>query len=247
MENTIGQFTFIGALRALADLMLPRVCVACGCRLESGEQDICSGCLDDIPLTYYWLRSRNPMADSLNSRITDESFRPYSYAAALFFYRRESGYSNITKALKYGGNFSVGRRFGSMLGKYLAGAEHFSDVDTVVPVPLHWTRRFKRGYNQAEVIAGSIAKELGAGVSADLLVRRHRTATQTHLDKAGKISNVSGAFATGKIPSQKPSHILVVDDVCTTGATLAECHKVLSEEFGQEVRISVATLGCLEG
>lgn len=247
METSITDISFKGAMCALADLLMPRVCVACGRILDQCEHNICPACLEDIPRTYYWLRTRNPMADSLNAAIgNDGDFRPYSFAAALFFYRKDSKYAGITKSLKYSHNFKVGRLFGSMLGSCLAGAGHFADVDLVVPVPLHWTRRFRRGYNQAEVIATAVAAVLGVPVSRGMLRRTHRTGTQTHLGREEKASNVRGAFAIGRMPATAPRHILLIDDVCTTGATLAQCHKVLSATLGPSVRISAATLGCVE-
>ena len=91
---------------------------------------------------------------------------PYQRATALFFYRRGSGYDQITQALKYGRNFKAGRHFAAMLGRLLRDSPLFSDVDLVVPVPLHWTRRLRRGYNQAEVIAREIARSLSASRAA---------------------------------------------------------------------------------
>lgn len=244
MEDSIRQVTFRVALSALGDLLLPRECVTCGRTLGPDESDICSDCLEDIPRTYYWLRSRNPMADTLNSLIGEgEGFRPYVYAVSLFFYNRDSRYSSITKAIKYSRNIGVGRKFATMLGEAIAVAGHFSDVDMVVPVPLHWTRRFKRGYNQAEVIARGIADVLRAPVCTEILRRKHRTGTQTHLGKEGKAANVRGAFVVGRHNGQIPHHILLVDDVFTTGSTLAECYRTLSASFGPGVCISAATLG----
>lgn len=247
MDTSILNVSFKGALRSLSDLFMPRVCITCSAVLSPEEQVVCSDCLGDIPHTYYWLRTRNPMADSFNARIGNQGeYRGYSYAAALFFYRTGSKYSSITKALKYGRNLEAGRFFGTLLGKALSGAEHFRDIDLVVPVPLHWTRRFKRGYNQAYVIAREVAAILKVPVSDKLLRRRNRTGTQTHLNREEKAANVQSAFAIGKLPGSPVHHILLIDDVCTTGATLAECHKVLSAALGPEVRISAATLGCVE-
>lgn len=95
-----------------------------------------------------------------------DTCQPYQRAAALFFYRRGSGYDLITQSLKYGRNFEAGRHFAAMLGRLLRESPLFSDVDLVVPVPLHWTRRLRRGYNQAEVIAREVARELGRGGAA---------------------------------------------------------------------------------
>ena len=230
---------------AVLDLVMPRVCVICGRELSVDERTACGECLADIPRTYFWLRERNPMADRFNASIgNDGCYEPYCRAAALFFYSGESLYSNITKSLKYHRCFNSGEYFGTMLGRLLAGSTYFEGVDLVVPVPLHWTRRFKRGYNQAEIIASAIAKALGAPMGASVLKRSRRTVTQTHISRAAKAENLRGAFSPGVLPQVAPHHILLVDDVFTTGATLAECHRALRQVYGPSIRISAATLGC---
>ena len=124
----------------------------------------------------------------------------------------------------------------------MAGAAHFTDIDAVIPVPLHWTRKWSRGYNQAECIAKALAKELGAELGTDILFRHRRTTTQTKLAIDQKSRNVYGAFEA--IPQvSTPVHVLLVDDVFTTGSTLMACYVALRAVFPSSVRISVATLG----
>ncbi len=216
----------------------------------------------------------------------------YAFAAALFFYHSEAGYRHIPYQIKYQGNLEAGRYFGRMLGRRLAGAGRarpeaaggrgaedcgagaagpWADVDMVIPVPLHWMRRWKRGYNQAEVIAGAVAEAMDVPMRNDILIRRRRTETQVKLKVEDKARNVSGAFAVSEEAAalygrpverygedgsvrasgrrgsgSHPRHILIVDDVFTTGSTLAACHEAIREVFPAEVRISVVTLGYLE-
>lgn len=236
------------ALSALSDLAMPRVCVVCGRELLLQEKNICLPCLEDMPLTYHWLRDRNPMADKLNAVLQNEEYEPYSYACALFFYDSIAGYSNIPQSLKYERNFSAGRQFAAMLGEKLARAAYLKNVDAVIPVPLHRLRRFKRGYNQAEIIAREAAAALGAPLRTDILLRSRRTRTQTRLSFEGKKNNVSGAFRVSKKALKEglsAKHILLIDDVFTTGATLGECHRTIRAAFGPGLRISVATLACV--
>ncbi len=294
-------------LMAVGDLVLPRVCLVCGERLNLEERHICLGCLADMPLTRYWERKHNPMADRFNERIQkrieEEAAREggagherYAFAAALFFYHSDAGYRHIPYQIKYMGNFAAGRYFGRMLGRRLEaaggrGAENrdvwedvagqwaeeegqreeeagpWADVDMVMPVPLHWMRRWKRGYNQAEVIAGAVAEAMGICMRNDVLIRRRRTKTQVKLNVEEKARNVSGAFAVseearaeiaglgperqggienGSCNLKSVRHILLVDDVFTTGSTLEACHGALREIFPPSVRISAVTLGYLE-
>lgn len=251
-------------MRACADMVLPRVCIVCGQKLLIDEKHLCLHCLAGLPLTGNWLVSHNSMADRFNEMI-QESYgmsghgERYAFACALFFYDSEGEYRHIPYNIKYRGDIHTGSYFGMMLGKKMAGAGHFCDIDLVIPVPLHWTRRWKRGYNQAEIIAKAIADEIGAPMRTDILKRTRRTATQTRLDIEGKSRNVSGAFHctadalpySDNIHSETcvptgcghPGHILLVDDIFTTGSTLHACFSALRSVFPPEVRISVATLG----
>ncbi len=259
-------------LRAAGDVVLPRRCVVCGCRLLMAEDFICLGCLTDMPLTRYWERARNPMADGFNERIqkrlegrSDAEMdlsgsegcgcmtrrnEHYSYAAALFFYHSEAGYRHIPYQIKYHGNIALGKHFGRILGQKLSDGGHWEDADLVVPVPLHWARRWKRGYNQAEVIAGALAEILGVPMRTDILERRKRTKTQVKISIEEKGRNVSGAFEATEtartMTAGSVRHILLVDDVFTTGSTLEACHNALRAVFPPPMRISAVTLGYLE-
>jgi ComF family protein len=261
---------------AVMDFFLPRHCVVCDSVLGPRENHLCEACWGDLPHTYYWMLRNNPMADRFNALIQErleEDFRTrtistdatitasnpdggnpnksaqrerYAYAAALFFYRAESDYSKITRCIKYQGRLEVGKHFGRLLGEKLAGSSLFSDVDAVVPVPLHWLRRWKRGYNQAEVIASGVAECLGIPMRPDILRRCRRTRTQTKLSVDEKKANVAGAFAVHEQVHAEElpfRHILIIDDVFTTGSTLFACFEALRTVFPPSVRISVATLG----
>ena len=253
MDPRLNSLTIRKLLRSLADFLMPRVCLVCGRQLLDAEEHLCTSCMADLPLSYFEGLTRNPMADLFNKRLLESGLDVpcYQYATALFHYSSGSGYSNITQALKYHRNFSAGRFFARMLGRSLAGAEHFADVDLVCCVPLHWTRRWKRGYNQAEIIAREVWKKLQGGGTQGVrfepaLLRRQRvTRPQTRLDASLRAANVADAFVvragrvSGGLP---PRHILLIDDVFTTGSTLCACCAALLEAFGPEVRISVATL-----
>ena len=244
------------SLNAVLDLLIPRRCIVCERTLGSSEKHLCRECLDDIPHTYYWLRKFNPMADKFNALIQEELERmsldethhyhvDYAYATALFFYRADSDYSHISRQLKYHSNIPAGKFFGQQLGAKLARAEHLADVDAVIPIPLHWTRRWSRGYNQAEVIAREVATVLNADLRNDILERCRKTRTQTKLSIEGKAANVRGAF---RVKADAPAisdlkHLLIIDDIFTTGSTALACFIALQKVFPPSVRISIATLG----
>jgi len=236
------------AVAAVADIVLPRVCVVCGTRLLECEKHICTCCMADFPFTGFEKVCHNPMADAFNAKIESglkDSFEPYAFASALFYYRRDYGYSNITRRLKYKRAFAEGVHFSEILGEKLAAADCLQDVDAVVPVPLHWTRKWKRGYNQAGVIAGTVAEKLEAGFKPELLRRIRKTSMQAHVSGELRDKNVEGAFMASQDVSSY-GHILLIDDVFTSGATLYSCFKAIREVPGAMARISIATLGFVD-
>jgi len=248
-------------LRALADLFFPRVCLVCGSRLGIHERHLCLSCAADVPYTHFWRQPHNPMADRFNAvleRHRGTERMAYAYAAALMYYK--GPYRSIPRALKYRDDLSVGRYYGMLLGQRLAAAPQFADVDLVIPVPLHWTRRWSRGYNQAEILARAICKAMSSPVvpgaprnlpevRTDLLVRARRTRSQTRLSVEEKARNVASAFRVPEPSGAKAlasaRHILLVDDTFTTGATLYACYAALRPHTS--ARISIATLAVVEG
>ena len=212
-------------IRALGDLFMPRVCLVCGRPLGLRERHLCLACAADVPYTRFWLQAHNPLADRFNAvleRHRGTEPMDYAYAAALIYYKGD--YRNIPRALKYHGDLAAGRFFGAHLGRRLAAAPHFSDIDLIIPVPLHWTRRWSRGYNQAEILAQAISSAFSSALAppaaghnegasvipdltvtpgltrnlpvcrTDLLVRARRTRTQTRLSVEQKARNVASAF-----------------------------------------------------
>lgn len=239
----------LSSWKALADVVMPRTCLVCGRALGMQEQHLCIWCASDAPLTYTWEQAHNPMADEFNAllerRRGEGESLDYAYAASLLFYHHENPYKAIPRELKYNRNIPVGRYFSAKLGRYMASAPHWADVDVVIPVPLHWMRKWRRGYNQAQVIAAELARELGAELRTDVLRRTRRTRSQTSLSAEERLRNVDAVFSVRK--PLKATHVLVVDDTFTTGATLSACHRVLRTVLGPGVRISIATLSMVQG
>lgn len=264
MKHTDG-YGFAGELakvlrdegKAVADLLIPRECAICGRTLLTDERHLCIHCEADLPLTGFWERRNNPMSEKLNAKLQKNRTRmennelqygkamKFSYAAALFFYHSENKYRRIPQRLKYLGDIQEGQYYAGLLGKFLKDSVLYKDIDMIIPVPLHWSRRWSRGYNQAEVVAREIGMATGAPVRTDILERRRRTRTQTVLDPEAKSRNVMSAFSVKSRvrPTEDVGHVLLVDDVFTTGATMAACMDALQDCFGCGTRISAATLG----
>lgn len=236
--DTILKENLLLAGKGLRNLFFPRRCVVCGRFQEVDEPDLCAACREELPLTYQWDIVQNAAFERLAQRFVVEA------AAALFFFRPESDFRKILYAIKYGGRKDLGRRMGQLLGEQLADSRSFRDVQAVIPVPLHPLRRWKRGYNQAEAIAGGLAAALGLPAEAALLRRSRYTKTQTRLHGAAKTRNVQGAFRLNekeaiRLKENGICHLLLVDDVLTTGSTLAACAVPLR---AAGFRISCATL-----
>ena len=236
MENCVSDLKFCA--RSLRDLFFPRRCVVCGRFLGTDEEDLCATCREDLPLTYQWDIVQNAAFERLARRFEVEA------AAALFFFGAESDYRKIIYGIKYGGRRQLARQMGRLLGSHLAESRQFSRCQAVVPVPLHPLRRWKRGYNQAEEIARGVAESFGLPLETKLLRRHRHTKTQTRLSGAAKTKNVQGAFRiddgrAAALREQGIRQLLLIDDVLTTGSTLAASAAPLT---AAGFRISCATL-----
>ena len=212
----------LSSFRGLRDLFFPRRCVVCGRLLDENEEDLCPDCFTGLPLTYQWDLVQNAAFERLAQRFDVEA------AAALLYFGSESDYRKILYAIKYGGRRRLGYRMGFVLGEKLAGSPAFRACQAVVPVPLHPLRRWKRGYNQAEVIGRGVAAATKVPLETKLLHRNRYTQTQTRLHGEAKTKNVDGAFRLDPERAARLRHdgvrdLLLIDDVLTTGSTLSAC------------------------
>lgn len=220
------------------DLLFPRVCPVCGRLLLRREKYLCLSCLCDLPYSFFWSWPNNPAEVCFWGRLN------IVRASSLLIYREESPYRKIIHSFKYKSNRGLGRLMGEMLAKRLLESGLYSDVDLIVPVPLHLLKVWKRGYNQASIIAEALGKAMGKPVVEGVLVRRKFTSTQTKKDAINRWENVAEAFSIKNSSKICGKHVLLVDDVLTTGATLEACGQHILKQEG--CRLSIVTLAYVE-
>ncbi len=220
------------------DLLFPRVCPVCGRLLLRREKYLCLSCLSDLPLSYYWSWPNNPAEVCFWGRLN------IVRASSLLIYRGESPYKKIVHSFKYEGNRGLGEFMGEMLARRLVESGLYGDIDLIIPVPLHPLKKWKRGYNQASVLAKSIGKLLNKPVEEKALIRRKFTSTQTKKDAIHRWENVMNAFSLKNKTFIEGKHILLIDDVLTTGATLEACGQHILKL--ESCRLSIVTLAYVE-
>ena len=197
------------------------------------ESHLCDLCLFHLPRTNFEKDLNNPVAQLFWGRVNIE------LATSFFFYSKGSKYQHILHELKYKGKKEIGFEIGKIFGKEIVNSE-FSDVDLIVPIPLHASRERKRGYNQAEWIAMGLAEAMGKPLENKSILRITSSSTQTKKGRYDRWTNVEGIFRTRLPEKLVNKHILLVDDVVTTGATLEACATAILSI--PETKVSIATL-----
>jgi len=215
-------------------LLFPRICCACGNPLMRNEKLICTECHVLIPRTNYHLEEDNPVARIFWGRCRIEK------AAAFSYYNRDSRMRHLIHNLKYKGIKDIGPELGRIYGLVLHNSGFTRDIDIIIPVPLHPARERVRGFNQSYLISEGISSVTGIPVDSVSLLRVSKTATQTKRSRYDRWINVEGTFMLKDGASIQGKHILLVDDVITTGSTIESCANELLREEG--VRVSVAAL-----
>lgn len=218
----------------LLNLFYPNLCVICNEPLNKSENQICISCIQQIPRTHYHTQNDNPVEKRFWGKVN--VFR----ASSFYFFHKGSPFQKLIHELKYKNNKEVGEVMGRLAAIELSESSDFLSVDFIIPIPLHPKKLALRGYNQSECIANGISCVLNKPVDTKSLVRVMENTTQTRKSVYERYENTSGIFLyqQGSIPDN--SHVLLVDDVLTTGSTLEAAVAALSEIPG--VRVSVFTL-----
>lgn len=216
------------------NLLYPTVCHICEADLLKNEQVICTSCLHDLPVTSYHLDNENPVKKVFYGRVKIEN------ATALLHFRKKAGVQHLIHELKYRGHREIGSFLGIWLGEELCSLDDYRKIDLIVPVPLHKTKLKERGFNQVEDFGIEIARALDAEYADDILIKITATQTQTLKGRISRWGKIEEALEIQNIEKAAHKHVLLVDDLVTTGATLEACAHKLQEIPG--VKISVATL-----
>jgi len=213
-------------------LFFPEVCAGCGCTLVNGEAELCTSCVVTLPRTDFHLIPDNSVARQFWGRV------PFVFCGAFLFFSKGTKVQSLLHQFKYNDRPEVGTRLGELYGAELKKVTDLQLPDVVVPVPLHPRKQNKRGYNQSEYFATGLAKALSIPVSCDTLKRGSFTASQTKKSRFSRYENMKEVFFIDDERAFANKHVLIVDDIITTGATIEACANAIQQIPG--VSISIA-------
>ncbi len=219
-------------------LFLPRLCLACSAHLVRGEEVLCTGCLLSMARTDFHLKRDNMLEQAFWGRCRIER------AAAFSVYNRGSRIRRLIHSLKYDGRKEIGVMLGELYGYTLAASGFMNDIDIIVPVPLSSGRQRKRGYNQSALIAQGLSASTHVPFRNDILIRTGRSESQTRRGRYERWENVEGLFAVRDTSVIAGKHILIADDVITTGSTIEACVNAISQ--AGDIRVSVVALAAAQ-
>jgi ComF family protein len=225
-------------LADFVSLIFPELCVACRESLVVNEHLLCTDCRFNLPYTNFHLQPDNIVAKQFWGRINVHG------AYALYYFTKGGKIQNLMHQFKYNGVKQIGNLLGVIAGEQLAKSGKFAHVDYIIPVPLHKKRLQERGYNQSACFAEGLAEKLQAAVEIDNLVRVIATETQTHKSRFARFENMQEVFVVNNPDKLVKKHVLLVDDVITTGSTLEACGTKLLEIPG--LTLSIATIAYAE-
>lgn len=215
-------------------LFYPHVCTGCGSDLLEEDNLLCLKCIHNLPHTNFAALANNPVEKDFWGRI------PLSAAYSQFYFSKEFLIQRLIHQLKYGGDTKIGFYLGGIMGKTLLNSNRFNAVDALIPLPLYADKEHKRGYNQAAVICNGMSSVMNIPVLNGAVIRQHATETQTRKHRTERWQNVKDSFKVVKENELSGKHLLLVDDVVTTGATLEACGNAILQV--EDVKLSIATL-----
>jgi len=221
----------MNALSALLHLIYPHICAGCGEPLFNQDQGLCLHCITNLPATQFENLPHNPVEKMFTGRVQIEQ------AAAIYYFNKDSILQNILHAIKYKGNTVAAKHLGILAGIRLENAPRFDKIDALIPLPLHKKKQAKRGYNQSEVMGNALAAQCQLPVINDAAIRYKYTETQTRKSREERNENVKNIFEVVKPEKLANKHLLIMDDIITTGSSLESFALCLHQVPG--VKISV--------
>ena len=213
-------------LNDINSILLPRVCFGCNARLNRGEYHLCTVCRNQLPLTEYDFNVENAVDRIFYGRINIKK------ANSFLFFIENGIVKNLIHHLKYKNQEQIGTLLGDWHGQIIAGNNYLGNIDFVVPVPLHRKKARKRGYNQVSAFGRRLAHHLQAEFLEDALIKTANTRTQTKKNRIGRWQNNRALYLLKYPELLENKHILLVDDVITTGATMEICAQALYQAKG---------------
>lgn len=220
--------------QSFISLLYPDTCAACGVILPGSKQILCTWCMHSLPETGYHQGNSNPVEELFYGRIAVER------AMALLFFNKQSKYRRLIHQLKYQGRKEIGIFLGKLIGSRIKESDFKQIPEVIIPVPLHKVKLRRRGFNQSALIAKGISEILNIPVREDVLIRKSFTSTQTRKGRYERWQNVEGIFNCINPEIIENKHILLVDDVVTTGATLEAAGSCLTKVTGTKLTIAAA-------
>lgn len=215
-------------------LLYPHNCTGCESDLLDEDNLLCLKCIHDLPHTNFANLANNPVEKYFWGRL------PLQAAYSQFYFSKEFLIQHLIHQLKYKGDTKVGFYLGELMGDTLLKSDRFKDIDALVPLPLYADKEHKRGYNQAAVICNGMSSVMNVPVYNKYVIRQHATETQTRKHRTERWENVKDSFKVAKPNDLTGKHLLLVDDVVTTGATLEACGAVMLQ--AADIKLSIATL-----
>jgi ComF family protein len=214
--------------------LYPQICFGCGTDQVEKVMPLCNPCINDLPTTEFFSINENPIEKIFWGRVTIQ------HAGALLFFTKDSLVQTLIMQLKYQHNKKVGVLFGRLMGEAIAAEEKFNQVDFMIPIPIQHSKINSRGYNQSQVIAKGIQQVWNRPIVEDILIKRTWSNSQTKKNRKARLQQVPDLFLIQNQNDIKGKHLLLVDDVLTTGATLEAAITTLMNGSPASISIAVA-------
>lgn len=229
--SVIFEYLLVTMINSLLDLFYPRICAGCKTPLLQAESLLCTVCHYHLPHTNYHLWNDNPVYKLFWGRVNLQG------AAAFLQFRKGGRTQHILHAIKYQSATELGTYMGELYAQQLCQSELFQSVDVIIPVPLHISRERQRGYNQSLLFAKGLGSGLNKEIAHSNLLRVTATSSQTRKSRFARFINMQEVFTVEQPEQLRNKHVLLVDDVVTTGSTLESCAQLLLDKTGCSVSV----------